>query len=444
MTTLGQFQPLRRTVRGTDYGERTAVLVPAIEIHEVRSSPGEAIPGSGNPKGPCHQPDRGPKRYRHRSRHLCPHTKLQMGMPTRHCPERQEVSVALQDQRKDWDFLERHRDLVFDNKRIQLSDSAWDKVHALAEDIWMFRRVIQKPGGNDFSRSCPWSHPVDTLIYGSWCLGGAYALVGLCATLGIPAREVGMFGHSGAEVWIDGQWCYVESIQRFPEAGGCNMTRASLAEIFLDPFRAEYGFCEEQRQVYWQTWIEWYHSAENGLWLQQNRMTHFCPQTAMALYPYWREPLFKSDDEFRYALLPAQAHMGLPELVLKQGQAFQRRFWLGSLAETRSLEATFTGGWSETDPGHHVAPHGGEWFVAVNGRVFGVRDQGGWEFCRRSAGPKAGWRHRFTIPLDALTENGWNTLAVGCPGGGAEFLCFAGAGESSLPEEPCFCAEVGK
>ena len=438
MSKIGQFVPLEATVQRCGLPHRV-VFRPAIHVEEVRTVPGEPIAGRGNPKVTVHLKDAGDQRYAHRSRHLCPHTEWPVRIITRHDPAQQETSVALQDQQRDWDFLERHRDLVFDNKRVQMADPAWDKVWALAEDIWTFRREIQKPGGNDFSKSCPWSHPVDTLIYGSWCLGGAYALVGLCATLGLYARELAMWGHSAAEVWIDGQWCFVDSIARFPTLGGKNMVRASFAEIRLNPTDPQYGFCAEQQEFYWETCNLSFKLPDNGLWLQQLRSTVLTPQNAMALYPGWADPRFKSPHADRHDLVWGRETMTHERLVLRRGQAFQRRFWLGALAETRALRATLGGGQAGNAALRQVPDNGGDWFIAVNDSVHPIRDLGGWRFRASVDQP---WAFDFDLPLKQLREHDYNTLAIGCPGSGNEFLWFGGAGESALPDEPCHCPRV--
>lgn len=445
MSSLGTFEPLKIVMQRAGIPHEV-VMRPAIHVEEIRTTPGDEIAGHGNPKTTVHQPDAGPKRYAHRSLHVCPHTWIPDRIITRDEPARQETSVVLQDQQRDWDFIERHRDLVFDNRQIRMDDAPWDKVHALAEDIWTFRRVIQKPGGNDFSRSCPWSHPVDSLIYGSWCLGAAYAIVALCATLGYRAREIAIRGHSQAEVHVNGRWRLIESISRFPENGGENMVADGFAQIRLDPFSDRYTFADEQRETYWETDRLSFSAPDNGLWLQQCRNTFFTPRTAAALYPDWTEPRFKSHHADRYDLVWGDpGHTGAQEaLILRPGRAIQRRFWLGSLAETAGLKATFNGVTAPQGASWNVPRDGGEWFIAVNDAIHPVRDAGGWDF--RESTSRDTWRHGFDIALNELRENDWNTLAIGCPQKGAsggEFLWLGGGGEWSLPAEPCICRELG-
>jgi hypothetical protein len=435
------FQPLLQTLRGPDFGESTCAVVPVVSIAEERTEPGEPIPGQGNDKEPCHQACRGPNRYAHQSRHICPHTHIEQAMPMRDTPPRQEISVCMGDTAKEWDFLERHRDLVFDNKGFSMHTPVAEKVAALAEDIWLFRREIQKPGGNTFSQCIPWSHPVDTLVYGSWCLGGAYALIALCATIGVQARHVSMWGHSAAEVHLGGRWRYVESIHRFG-TGGNNLPDASFAEIILDPTNPDYGFSEAQSQVYWQTWAQQYTVHADGLWVQQKRAAVLCPQTVRALYPAWDEPRFKSDSEYCYELLPAVVGTTSQQFVLRRGQAMRRRFWLGSLASTRRLTAYFHGGRHGPWPERNVPADGGDWFVAVNDRIMPIRDNGGWDIQERPGALQGGWTHRVELPMDILRENAWNTVAIGCPGGGDEYICLTGYPPLEHPVEASFCPDT--
>lgn len=444
-TAIGSFQPLTIDQEFL-YGRYQAHLSPSIHIDEVRTVRGEKISGTINPKAPCHDPEAGPHRYAHRSQHLCPHTALDYTAITPEFPDHQEPSVTLQDSSRDWHFLARHRDLVFDNKRIQLADSPWDKIRALAEDIWTFRRVIQKPGGNTFEHSTPWSHPVDSLMYGSWCLGGAYALIGLCATLGIRAREISLRGHSATEVWLNGKWCFVESIQRFAENGGTNMVDASFAEVRLAPTDPAYGFCAEQQQMYFQTRFLSSMCPNNGLWLQQLQNVSYCPETALAMYPYWTEPRFKSDQPERYELVPRFQNAGGAHeaLILRQGQAFARRFWIGSLSETKTLTATFEGAGRTDVPTQNVPEDGGNWFIAVNDKIYPIRDLGGWSALRGAGGKTSPWQFSFELPLAELTEHAYNMLAIGCDGSGTQFLRFHGAGNAALPAETCFCPRLGE
>lgn len=441
---MTEFEPIvtERQCAGTRH---EFILVPSIHIEEVRSVEGEEIAGKGNPDLTVHHPEDGPNRYAHRSTHLCPHTTVPDRLISPELPESQETSLTLQDRERDWDFLNRHAELIFDTRRIRSDDSPREKVEALAEDIWQYRRVIQKPGGNDFSQSEPWSHPVDAIMYGSWCLGAAYAFVALCATQGIKARHLALKGHSASEVHLDGRWHYVENIQRFPENGGNNFLDAPFAVVRLDPTNEKYGLCEEQQEFYWDTSFLSFDSPGDGLWLEGFDNTVLTPQNAHALYPEWTTPRFKSPQPDRLDLVwGKRAHMfgGLPEMVVREGQAMQRRFWLGSLEETKQLVATFSGFESSDVSSHNVPDDGGNWWIAVNGTIHPIRDQGGWSSTKDQSTAEGDWYHTFELPLKELWEGEWNTLAIGCDGPGEEYLWFSGHGETVRPAEPCFCGEI--
>jgi len=139
----------------------------------------------------------------------------------------------------------------------------------------------------------------------------------------------------------------------------------------------------------------------------------------------------------------------LPELILKQGQAFRRSFWVGSLAETEALTAFACGGRGKEseEVQQHVPADGGTWFFEVNGRRFPVRERGGWKF-RDAASSELKtpydilWTSAFDLPLDCLQENEWNTVAIGSLGSGPEFLRLGGTSDWILPEERCWCPRV--
>jgi hypothetical protein len=234
------------------------------------------------------------------------------------------------------------------------------------------------------------------------------------------------------------------------------MLHASLADVLLDPTCPAWEFIPAQQGKYWQKTAFMY-SSHTGLQVEEPHCTYLTPGNALALYPDWPAPRFKSHLPRTYDLVwgyPARSH---PRLVLRPGQAFVRRFWLGSLDETESLTATVCGerGGGSRQP-FRVPADGGDWFFAVNGRRYPLSGQGGWRFAadEAEAGPvdhpgspifQAAWAQDFEIPLGDLKENAWNELAVGCPTTGVnaeEFLRFGGWSDWTLPVEPCWCPEV--
>ncbi len=446
----GNWLPLETVQQGSSF-KRRIVLSPSIHIEETRTSAGSEIAGAElRPKeGQSAQWQRlGRQRYAHHSLHVCPHTKTPppFVIPTRDDPPDQ--SHFFDTQQQDWRFWEKHRDLVFQGKGIHPADPIWDRVHALAEDIWTFRYTIQKPGGNNFSREMPWSHPTTALIYGSWCAGCAPALCALCATIGVPTRMVQIVDHMMVEAWLQDRWCLIDNVTDFAQAGGNMMLRGSLADVLLDPTREEWEFIDKQKGKYWEKTIMQY-TPSTGLFNEEPWTTFLTPQNALAVYPSWIEPRFKSHREKSYDLVWGQPSHSSPVLVLKQGQAFRRRFWIGSLAETKSMRATFCGegGCTSGIAQYNVPQDGGDWFIDVNGSRFSVGELGGWDF-HHSPGPNRErlkdvlWTHGFEVPIQLLREHSWNHVAIGATGSGSEFLRFGGTSDWILPEETCWCPQT--
>lgn len=451
---VGTFVPLETAFQGATWTRRF-VVTPAIHIDETRTTPGDPVGGRGRRKSDAKWKRLGTKRYAHRSAHLNSFSRApDLVTPTRTDPPGQPHFFKTLDQ--DWDLWERHRDLIFQEKGLHPADPAWDRVYALAEDLWTWRFTIQKPGGNDFSRECPWSHPTTTLLYGSWCAGCAPALMALCSTLFIPTRMVQVLDHAMTEIRLGGKWSLADNATSLVKADPESpmMTRAGLAEILLDPVNPDYGLTPPQQEKYWEK-TELMYSPNTGIWGGEPQLERLDPQNALALYPGWTDPRFKSHRKDTYPLVSGRPGRGLDVLRLKQGQAFQRRFRLGSLDETKELTVWFSGAAGKATPdddppAHHVPKDGGDWFVAVNGTDYPVRDEGGWLFHEdaeawKQAWPlvEAKWVHRFRIPLEDLREHDWNTVAIGSVGSGAEFLDFGGFLPWIEPAEPCWCPQVG-
>ncbi len=447
MEGMSEAVPLETIHQGSTFKQRV-VKIPSIHLQETRTVEGTVIEGKGNRESSAQWQRLGNERFAHRSRHLCTqtHTPTPFLIPTPDDPPDQPHFFATQQQ--DWDLWKKHKDLVFQGKGLHPADPMWERVYALAEDIWTFRRVIQKPGGNDFSRECPWSSPTAALLYGSWCAGAGPLTTALCATLGVPARMVQVFDHMMTEVRVDGMWCLVDSAVKIHKAGGNMMLHASLADVLLEPTNPAWEFVQEQQETFWEKTMFMY-SSQTGRFHEEAGITYMTPQNALALYPGWTDPRFKSHRPDTYELAWGYPGAGHPQLILKQGQAFQRRFWLGSLKETKTITARLFGeaGGKKRYAPHNVPEDGGDWFIAVNGKRYTIREQGGWQFAKQDGSltdwlQDIAWGHDFELPLGDLKECDWNEVAVGCPGAGAEFLRFAGYNDWILPEEPCFISQV--
>jgi len=420
----------------------TLQFSPSIYIDEVRAEAGTPIAGGELGEVDNQWKRLGPARYAHRSAHLNPHVEpMPWWTPTRDEPADQPR--FFKHQHHDWDLWEKHRDLIFQTKGLRLIDPAWDRVAALAEDMYRYRFTIQHPGGNPKGPWTPMSHPTPTIIYGSWCAGCAPTLAALCSTMHIPARMVQILDHAMTEVLIDGRWCLADNSTNMWTGENEMFSRASLAEILLDPTSERFEFTDAQRYKFWQRTAMMY-APNTGRWHEEPQAADLTPQNAMGLYPGWTTPRFKSADPNRYALLAARNTFAHPSLILRQGERFARRFWLGSLEETDRLTATFTGPAGRHASGAANAPaSGGAWYVQINGERIPVGDAGGFAFADDAEdGPTYGvwplakptWWLQLDLPRGALLEHAWNTIAIGCPGSGGGFLPFAGHADAMNPD----------
>lgn len=455
MDPLAPARPLAVTLQGRTFS-RTVPVSPSISLLEQRTIEGDLIDGAqhNKPKEPWNR--LGEQRFAHRSRHVCPHAydPDPWFIPTEDNPPDQPKFFPTQQQ--DWWFWRKHRDLIFQGKGIHPADAMWDRVHALAEDFWTYRFDIRKPGGNDFSREMPWNHPSLAIIYGSWCAGCAPALAALCSTIGAPTRTVQILDHAMVEVWIDGQWCVADNVIALAKEGGNMMVRATLAELLLEPTNPAWEFTPTQQGKYWQKTLCMY-TPTTGLWEGEPGSAQLTPQNALALYPAWTTPRFKSHRNDSYRLLNGSAGLAHPRLVLQPGQAYRRRFWLGSLEDTRQITAVFTGptGAAGNWPAHNVPADGGEWLLAVNGKRHPVRQAGGFAFAGDDAPAKVpdpatevidvAWAHTFEIPTGDLKPNAFNEIAIACPAAGAtegQFLRFGGHHDYLAPAEACWIPDI--
>lgn len=413
---------------------------PSIYIDEVRKEAGSRIAGGELGDVENKWMGLGAERYAHGSGHLNPHAEpMAWATPTRDEPSDQPH--FFKHQHHDWDLWEKHRDLIFEGKGLGRSDSVWERVSALAEDMYRYRFTIQHPGGNPKGPWTPMSHPTPTIMYGSWCAGCAPTLVALCSTMYVPARMVQVLDHAMTEVLIEGRWCLADNSTNMWTGENEMFSRASLAEILLDPTSERFDFTDAQRYKFWQRTAMMY-SPNTGRWHEEPEAADLTPQNALGLYPGWAEPRFKSADPYRYALLGARNTFAHPSLILRQGERFVRRFWVGSLAWTDRLIGTFTGPLGGSN-GANVPAGGGAWYVQVNERRVSVREAGGFAFGEeKEAAPVYGvwpaakpkWWVQLDLPREALREHAWNTIGLGAPGSGEQFLQFAGHADAINPD----------
>jgi hypothetical protein len=178
------------------------------------------------------------------------------------------------------------------------------------------------------------------------------------------------------------------------------------------------------------------------------RRMYFTPQTAGLLYPESHDFWFKSALPDRYSLIWGKSVASrYPEMKLKQGQTMRRAFWLGSLRDTKGMEANFNASAlpvSDSALDANIPADGGDWFVEVNGNRHYLRDMGGWNLVDTKGDPRPRRHYKFEIPLNELKEEAMNTIAIGNSGRGEEFFWMGAVLNATEPAEACLLEDTAK
>ncbi|MBN1676697.1 MAG: transglutaminase domain-containing protein [Kiritimatiellae bacterium] len=388
-----------------------------------------------------HEEVYGTQRYRHRALHRAPDGEAPGGFMTREHPRR-IAGRMFSCQEWEWEFVLEHRDLVFQRCGMNGGTSVEDKVRALAEDVWRNHRAF------DGRRIGPEYYPNtfggDALALRAHCVGTSAAIVLLCATLEIPARQVGTMNHSMAEVFIDGRWWFVENAYAsLLQDGGTAMVDRTYAQLSVHPM--DPGVTHSARQRY----EHWLKCDQSYIFCQPNGYTGgtcpaagwirapLTPQTAQALYPGVEDLWYKSPYPDRYPLLwgkPGQR--GFDELRIGPGEALARRFWIGKLSNTKAIQAQFHGSQPAGQP--PVPADGGEWFVFVNDRQIPLssRENAKPEIKKTEDGAQD-WRFSLELPSGALKEDAYNMIGMANAGRNGTALWLRNTPNALIPPERC-------
>lgn len=434
-----QWKVIEKTFSGDGWFQQW-YLVPAIHVTEIKKTAGEPVAGGFTDKANAGRKAFGPERFRHRSLHVYNQGRIPDGSATREAPARQ-ASYSLGSIEKDWDYLVEYRDRVLRENGLTLQSPAVDRVRALGHDIWSQHR--DKDHIVDPKNSSPSSYPADTILKSSFCVGAGNALVMVCQTMGIPARSIHMFDHTMTEVQLDGRWWFVENTPRNCREGNF-MVDASFMELWTNPTDPRYQFSEHQAQYYWEMMDYFVMFGQiDGLQMHTGgyRRMYLTPQTAGLLYPGEKDFWFKSASADRYALVWGKSvATRYPEMKLKQGQTMRRTFWLGSLSDTKAMEANFNASAlpvSATAADADIPANGGDWFVEVNGIRHYLRDMGGWHLVDTKGDTRPRRHYKFDIPLNELKEEAMNTIAMGNSGRGEEYFWMGAVLDATEPAEAC-------
>lgn len=228
------------------------------------------------------------------------------------------------------------------------------------------------------------------------------------------------------------------------------MVDASFMEVWTNPTNPRFGFSKHQQSYYWEM-MDYFNMFGQADGLQMHtggyRRMYLTPQTAGTLYPATRDIWYKSAAPDRYVLVWGKpVGRRFNALKLAQGHMMGRRFWLGSLADTKAMVVEFNtsgvpGAPEASDA--NVPADGGEWFVEVNGRRHPLRDNGGFRLEPNSGDNRPRRFLAFAIPMDELKENTWNSVAIGNAGRGDEFFWLGAVIDAASPAEACLADVAG-
>src|SRR3989339_281279 len=277
------------------------------------------------------------------------------------------VSKEFGDHKKDWDFIVKYRDRVFRkkefNNEFHKGTTTFDKVKAIADDLV----ANYKTSGGEYL------HPVDTLINGAWCTGVSAVMVAVAHTMGLEARTIVLWGHTIAEVKIDGNWCVCENIYKKENTEFVHLINRSWMEIMADPYSCK-ELPEAQKRYYlkkkdymyvFSIGTHWHmHTIGTYVWI---RLT---PYTAKALYPeldrfYLRTQKNGAKEFWLWSGINWDKGIGWDTLryqKVKQGQGIRKIFYLADLKEVTGINSYIT-----FVKNNNISTCGNAWYFRVNG-----------------------------------------------------------------------------
>ncbi len=280
----------------------------------------------------------------------------------------------------------------------------------------------------------PSRHPVDTLLYSSYCTGAANLFAALCMIAGFPARALNNAVHSMTEVWDGQRWLFVD-----------NLTAGQLTELAPRPgypadaiFKHNYvemlaglGTCIDgspmnpehmARYAEEQPYFEPYVSAATRDWRFDHGRFGLAPSVPpmeggvglyalpspdniRAIYPEWNEPLLftRAGTENEISLTPRQ---GWVETVarLDRGLGIRKSFYVGQLDDGDNPVTHARADLHLSDGiGSEFSPSRGGWNLLLNGKSLALD---------ANVVTSHHGLLSFALPLSHLKENGINQLEL--------------------------------
>lgn len=323
-----------------------------------------------------------------------------------------------------------------------IDDNASDEAKAKAANQYILEVLNYQDHPNPSGRD--YRHPVDMLEKGSDCGGRAHALVALCAVMGIPARSVGWFNHTVAEVYYNDSWHYAENNQDIVKMNtiyGANTGNGpwglatypfSFQDYIMDPAAhggsywknmGNYDLIQKSTGAYKNIFQYRVAAYKTGVYPNLGSTYSHTPHGVSRLWahsPMAQTIAYPGDTSLDYKIVTENAKKMIltytrttddneesMSSTISQGQGVRQPFYLSTLNNVSRVKAYLL--IAKSPDQHNIPPGGGDWYYVVNGQRFNLSDNGGWTVrsnfgSERLSSPKYNYVE-FDIPLSALNAN---------------------------------------
>ena len=324
---------------------------------------------------------------------------------------------------RDWDILAEAVGQAYSDAGVTDASPVLDRIRALA-DLHNKHRGIVYP-------SC---HPVDTLLYSSFCVGAANLFAALCLIARFPCRTLNNAIHSMAEVWDGERWLFVDNLTPEQLSGLGNAPGSNAESLLLynyvqamagkatsadgSPLNPEFVKRYTESQPYFEPFInlgtkDWrFNHGRMGLAPKispkQAGVGLFalpCPDNIRAIYPEWNEPLLfaKSGNECELSLTPRQ---GWLETVVRvdRRMGLCKHFHVGALDDGLNAVTAARADLHLSDSiGTEFNPSRGGWVLLLNGHALSLDPN---RYTYRTG------LLSFKLPVEQLIENSMNKVEL--------------------------------
>lgn len=336
------------------------------------------------------------------------------------------LSRTFGDYEKDYQFMIQKKQEVLKNAGLNDSSSDWDKVMAFAEYAYQKRKNFSSK-----LKRGRYIHAVDFCIHGDFCVGAANAFAGLCSTIDIPVRLMAFSHHTCAEAYVDGQWRYAEnsvptldSLRRKSEKVEIGpLFTFSFQEMITDPhkyhipsMKMDYvdftNLSDDHRgvlEIFYElhaNWIFHLYGMYKDAPYYNVAFSLGSTRELRILYPEKESLTYKSDSIPRMWLTSfgtMTAGENRPNwMIIEQGSKIRQTFYINNLEGVEYVKAYLP---SPQKFLRAMPEDGGDWYYAVNGKKYYLRDiEGGWNYAYHDE--IKGNCIMFEVPLDAINVDG--------------------------------------